>query len=195
MEKQITKYLLQNILEKNKIVHKTEIMKLTTIKQAHIYCKIYNLTGQVIGPLLEYYIKQKFNMIKNNASLCIGDVIHNNTNYEIKVSIGGCKNNNFNYVQLRMNHDCNYLLTAYYLNNTNIETYGELFIFKLSKNNIKKLIINYGSYAHGCISKLGKITIKDLDYVDNDKEYALRPKYNDKCWNELLQFRIDEINI
>ena len=27
----------------------------------------------------------------------------------------------------------------------------------------------------------------------NDKEYAIRPKYGGKCWNELLQFRVQEI--
>lgn len=26
----------------------------------------------------------------------------------------------------------------------------------------------------------------------NNNEYAIRPIYNDKCWNELLKFRIHE---
>ena len=45
-------------------------------------------------------------------------------------------------------------------------------------------------YEHN-FKKLGKISKKDLDNEENTKEYALRPKYGDKCWNELLQFRIN----
>jgi hypothetical protein len=33
----------------------------------------------------------------------------------------------------------------------------------------------------------------ELSNIANDKEYAIRPKYGDKCWNELLSFRVDEI--
>ena len=97
-------------------------------------------------------------MIKNSSSLCIGDLQHNNVNLEIKVSNGGQDNNKFNYVQLRLNHKCDYLLTAYYIDQSNIDMLGELFIFRLSKDNIKQMILHYGGYAHGTISKLGKIT-------------------------------------
>ena len=117
---------------------------------------------------------------------------HNEINYEIKVSNGGKEHNKFNYVQIRMNHECEYILTAYYINNDNIEIEGELFIFKLTKINIKKLILKYGGYAHGTKQKLGEITEEDLENPLNDKEYTIRPKYGDKCWKELLQFRVDE---
>ena len=186
---------LQNILELSKRDHKIEIMKENTIKDAHIYCKINNLSGQVSGPLIESFIKQKYNMIKNSSSLCIGDLQHNNVNLEIKVSNGGQDNNKFNYVQLRLNHKCDYLLTAYYIDQSNIDMLGELFIFRLSKDNIKQMILHYGGYAHGTISKLGKITENDINDPFNDKEYAFRPKYGDQCWNMLLQFRIDEVTI
>ena len=73
------------------------------------------------------------------------------------------------------------------------ETEGELFIFKLTKINIKKLIFKYGGYAHGTKQKLGEITEDELENPINDKEYAIRPKYGSKCWNELLQFRVQEI--
>lgn len=46
---------------------------------------------------------------------------------------------------------------------------------------------------HGTVQKLGKITEIELSNIANDKEYAIRPKYGDKCWNELLSFRVDEI--
>jgi len=184
---------LSHILRTSRCNHKIEIMKQPNIKRAHIYCKVNQLSGQISGPLIEHYIKAKYGMTKNNSSLCTGDLQQNETNYEIKVSNGGKENNKFNYVQLRMNHVCEYIFTAYYLNANNIETEGELFIFKLTKADIKKLIFKYGGYAHGTIHKLGEITESDLENPMNDKEYAIRPKYGDTCWNELLHFRVDEI--
>jgi len=184
---------LKYILGISQCNHKIEIMKEDNIKCAHIYCKINQLSGQVSGPLIEYYIKTKYSMEKNNASLCLGDLQHNQVNFELKISNGGKENNRFNYVQLRMNHDCVYIFTAYYLCEDNIDNEGELFIFKLNKDDIKKLILSYGGYAHGTVQKLGKITEFELSNTTNDKEYAIRPKYGDKCWNELLSFRVDEI--
>ena len=188
-----SKLKLAHILSLSKCNHKLQIIKLPNIKQAHIYCKENLLSGQVSGPLIEYYIKDKYEMTKNKASLCIGDLQLNQTNVEIKVSNGGKDNNKFNYVQLRMNHTCDYILTAYYIHEGNLDLLGELFIFRLSKKDMKELILKYGGYAHGTIQKLGPITSEDLDDVTNDKEYAIRPKYGDKCWQNLLQFRIQDI--
>jgi len=176
-------------------IHTENIIKLETIKQAHMYCKYNNLTGQYTGPILEKYIRLKYKMGKNNASACNGDTNLNGKNFEIKVSNGGKENNKFNYVQIRPTHDCEYIFTAYYIDYTNLEQLGELFIFYLTKENIKNMILLYGSYAHGTIEKLGKITKNDLDDINNQKEYSFRPKYGDKCWNYLLQFRIEEINV
>lgn len=189
------KIKLQQILNLSKCNHKLEILKQPNIKYAHIYCKINQLSGQETGALVENYIKEFFKMKKNNPSLCIGDLQHKQINYEIKVSTGGKDNNKFNYVQLRINHICEYILTAYYINDNNIDTLGELFIFKLNKLDIKHIILNYGSYAHGTVQKLGPINEEDLENEMNGKEYAIRPKYGDKCWNYLLQFRIDEFSI
>lgn len=186
---------LKNILDISHIDHNVEIMKQSDLKNAHIYCKINQLSGQISGPLIENYIRIKYNMKKNNSSLCIGDLQHDKTNFEIKISTGGKDNNKFNYVQLRLNHECHYILTAYYIDKNNLETLGELYIFRLNKNDIKLFILNYGEYAHGTIKKLGRITYDDLENPNNDKEYSIRPKYGDKCWNNLLNYRIDEIII
>lgn len=187
------KELLDN--DNSNKIHTENIMKLPTLKDAHIYCKYNKLSGQYTGLILEKYIKIKYNMIKNNIYSCNGDLKYNNTNIEIKASNGGKENNKFNFVQIRMNHDCEYILTAYYIDNNNLETLGELFIFKLNKENIKSLVLKYGGYAHGTVGKLGKISKEDLDDIINQKEYVLRPKYGSECWNELLKFRIDEIVI
>lgn len=189
---------LKLILDTSKVNHKEEILKRETLKDAHIYCKLNNLSGQEAGPLIETYMKEKFNMEKNDPSACIGDMkisglLTNqpaNENVEIKISNGGKTNNKFNYVQLRLNHDCDYIFTAYYLDYTNLNQTGELFVFYLNKTIIKELIAKYGTYAHGTIKKLGQISKKDLDCNSNTKEYALRPKYGDKCWKDLLRFRI-----
>ena len=192
-----TKIKLKQLLDSSRSnkIHTETIMNLPKLKDAHIYCKYNNLSGQFTGPVLEKFIKIKYNMTKNNASSCNGDLKCNEINVEIKASNGGKENNKFNFVQLRMNHNCVYILTAYYLDYTNLEKLGELYIFKLNKENIKQLIVKYGGYAHGTIGELGEITIEDLNDPTNQKEYALRPKYGDKCWVELLNFRIDEIII
>ena len=181
---------LRDILYAANCNHKAEIMKELNLKEAHKYCKINQLSGQLSGSLIEQYITNKYNMSKNDASLCIGDVYYKRANIEIKISCGGNKHNQFNYVQLRVNHDCNYILTAYYISCDNINQGGELFIFKISKANIKKIILKYGSYAHGTTNILGKITKADLDNKNNNKEYSIRPKYGDSCWCELLMYRI-----
>lgn len=51
---------LKLYLDNCKKNHKLEILKLQTLKDAHIYCKINNLSGQISGPLIEYYIKDKY---------------------------------------------------------------------------------------------------------------------------------------
>lgn len=164
MEKQ----LLKNILNSSVVDHNTSIMSRNSVKEAHIYCKINNLSGQVSGPLIEKFMKNKYNMVKNNSSLCIGDLYYKEIGkkFEIKTSNGGKTHNKFNFVQLRMNHNCDYLFTAYYLDNSNINTLGELFIFRITKIDIKQLVLKYGTYAHGTLSKLGLITSEDLTLVN-----------------------------
>jgi len=186
---------LMRVLARTCINHHNEIMKEPSIKHAHVYCKIQGLSGQITGPLIEKYIQYKCNMSKNHASQCIGDLQHNGCNLEIKVSNGGQNHNKFNYVQMRMNHQCDYLLTAYYLDDSNVSALGDLFLFRISKHDLRQIIAQYGSYAHGTKEKLGAITLSDLENQENTKEYALRPKYGDECWKSLLPFRIEEFAI
>ena len=94
---------LKVLFDSTKIIHKTEILKEETLKYAHIYCKLNNLSGQSAGPAIECYIGHKYNMSKNSASECTGDLHHTGTNYEIKSSFGGKDGNKFNFVQFRMN--------------------------------------------------------------------------------------------
>lgn len=165
---------LNNILcIDNKIDYKKEIIKQKTIKDAHIFCKINQLNGQTFGYLIEHYIIDKFLMEKINSSLQLGDAKKHDLYYEIKTSLGGKFHNKFNYVQLRLNHKIDYyIFLAYYLDKNNVNTCGELFIFKLNKIQLESIISKYGTLAHG--------TKKENKDENLYKEFALRLKYNSK---------------
>jgi hypothetical protein len=180
---------LVNILKNKKINHETEVLKCKTLKSVHKYCVVNHLSGQKTGPLIEKYIIQRGGMCKVNASECIGDSIHNNQNIEIKVSTGGQERNKFNFVQIRPLHDIQYyIFTAYYIDWINIVDEGELFIFIINKPDMVDLLEKYGSYAHGTIYKLGRITRESIG-SKQDVEYALRTNYGDKLWSNLLEYR------
>jgi hypothetical protein len=185
--------MLKEHLARSMINHENEIMKEITLKNAHIYCVLNSVSAQQYGPLLEKYIRIKNNFIKNVASGCNGDCSKDDKNVEIKASIGGARHNKFNWVQLRISHDINYyILTAYNLTSKNIDNQGELYIFTVPKYDMLTLISMYGGYAHGTIKEHGHITIYDLQDENNKKEYALRPLIGDKCWVDIMKFRITD---
>lgn len=184
---------LKEHLVRSSINHENEILKENSLKEAHIYCVINNVSAQQYGPLIEKYLLCKNNFTKNNASECTGDCNKDNKNAEIKASLGGAKHNKFNWVQLRPSHNIHYyILTAYHLTNSNVEEGGDMYIFNVPKESMYQLILNYGGYAHGTNKEHGKITIEELKNETNMKEYALRPTYNDKCWQDIVKFRINE---
>lgn len=183
--------LRSKILEKE-IDHNILIMKEENLKNAHLYCIINDIQSQKYGLLLENYICNKYGFEKINSRIGKGDCKKDEKTYEIKVSLGGKTFNKFNYVQIRFDHLCDYyLLLAYHVDMTNIDEEGELYIFRLSSIELKGLIIKYGGYAHGTIKELGKISETTIEEKKNI-EYAIRPLYNSKCWEELLKFRINE---
>lgn len=168
--------------------HEAQVMSLSNLKEAHVYCVIHNLSTQRYGPLLEKFIRVKFNYKKLKVIDCAGDGSKNGRNVEIKVSLGGRSHNKFNFVQLRPSHSCTaYILTAYHLSIENVRLEGELFIFIIPAEDIKRLILSFGGYAHGTTKEHGSISEQTLT-----KEYAIRPKINDACWRALLPFRVSE---
>jgi hypothetical protein len=188
--------MLKEHLALLKVNHEEQVMKLATLKEAHVYCVIYNVSAQQYGPLLEKFIRTKFNYIKNKAEDCTGDCFKDGKNSEVKVSLGGTRHKKFNFVQIRPSHDCDtYILTAYHLSHENIESEGELYIFKVPKKDIKNIVISYGGYAHGTIKEHGKITADSLNDENIIKEYALRPTINDNCWKALMKFRVSETSL
>lgn len=186
---------LKEHLNLAKVIHEDQLMSLNTLKEAHIYCILHGLTAQQYGPLLERFILTKFNYAKNNAKDCIGDCSKNGNNTEVKVSLGGSTHTKFNFVQIRPSHGCDtYILTAYHLTPDNVESEGELYVFKVSKEEIKKIIVAHGIYVHGTIKEQGVITYTSLNEKGN-KEYALRPSFNDVCWKALMLYRVSEESI
>lgn len=184
---------LKHIFLKKDINHGLQIEAKDNIKEAVVYCIVNNIPTQKYGILLENYIIGKFNYTRKKASECCGDCSKDAKTYEIKISNGGSSFDRYNYVQIRLNHDIHYyILTAYNLNNENLEKGGELFIFKVSNEEMKLLLASYGHYAHGTISKNGPITLLSLYEKENKYEYALRCKYGDDCWKDLQEFRIKE---
>lgn len=172
-----------------------DILKIGSLKEACIYCKYYNLSSQQYGPLLERYIIEKFKYIKNNAKDCNGDCSKNTMNFEIKISFGISQKSNsckFNFVQLRLTQYCeSYILICYQLSPENIEeNLGELYIFKVPKEELKKIVLSHGGYAHGTIKVNGVMTSESIDNTKN--EYAIRPSINDECWKKLMIFRVSE---
>lgn len=183
-------------LNLSKVNHDEQVMQLATLKEAHTYCVIHGVSTQQFGSLLERFIRIKFNYIKNKAEDCNGDCSKDGKNSEVKVSLGGTTHTKFNFVQIRPSHDCEtYILTAYNLSSENVELEGELYIFKVSKEEIKKLIVSFGGYAHGTIKEHGKITMESLNDIKSTKEYALRPTINDSCWKALMPFRVSEFGL
>ena len=183
---------LRRLLMDSSKNHMDEIEKCKSLKEAHVYCKLNSLSGPLSGPLIERYMQKAFGMSKIKARDCAGDLVLNEVSYELKISNGGKNNNRFNYVQLRMNHECQYILTAYYLDNTNVAKMGELFVFRLTKEALKALLVEHGAYAHGTKRVLGEISMEDLNRKDNTKEYSLRPCYGDACWRDLMRYRLPE---
>lgn len=187
---------LEEYLAISKINHEYHIMNLATLKEANTYCIIHRVSAQQYGTLLEKFVRTKFNYSKNNASDCTGDCSKEGKNSEVKVSLGGAKHKKFNFVQIRPSHDCDtYILTAYHLSPENVETEGELYIFKVPKSDIKNLVVSYGDYAHGTIKELGIITKDSINDELSIKEYSIRPTINDECWNALLEFRVPESDL
>lgn len=192
---------LRDHLHSIQVKHNDEILKQPTLKDAHIYCVLQGISAQQYGPLIEQYIIHIFGYKKRNAGDCVGDCSKEREgiceNVEIKASLGGSTHTKFNYVQIRLSQNIDYyLLTAYHLIPTNVDESGVLYIFRVPKEEMKALILQYGGYAHGTIKERGKITIDSINCKDGPiREYAIRPQYGDKCWNTLLQYKCTESDL
>lgn len=177
---------------RNPICYKNKCQIENNILYKCIYCKKY-LSATQWSPLLEDYIKTKFSLKKpvNNTS---GDgCSKNNKNIEIKVSLGDTKGN-FNFVQIRPDHDVNFYILMCF--NVYEDELGKIYWFLCPADKLYNLLPKYGRYAHGTTEKFGKITLDNL--FGHNYEYALRPQpaKNIGLWKILTeQFSCDEKHI
>ena len=134
-----------------------------------LLCKYY-LSSMQWGPLLEKYIKNKFNISKPKNSTSGDGCSPKNKNIEIKVSLGTIEGT-FNFVQIRPDHNVQfYLFLAY---DVHYGKEGKVYWFLCKAQELYKLIPQYGGYAHGTVSKFGNIHSRNLK--GRNMEYALRP--------------------
>lgn len=168
----------------------------TNILNKSILCKHY-LSSNKWSILLENDIRDRFHLRKSNDNIS-GDAISvKNFTIEIKVSLGS-SNKAFNFVQLRPHHQIDYyLFLVYDLYSGNL---GKNHWFLIEKDDINKLILEYGSYAHGLTSNFGKITIRSIN--TNTYEYSLRPNShtpkNTKSrilWEKMMEYSKTEQEI
>jgi hypothetical protein len=188
---------------RRRVAYQREIVKEATLKDAHIYCVTRKVRPHEYGSLLEHYICTKHGFERNGASSRTGDMRVDHENAEVKVSIGiGCdchptRRVKFNWVQLRPTHGVHfYVLTAYHLAHENVASDGELYVFRVPKHEMVRLLVRYGGYAHGTKARLGKIAADDMgdETTSSTKEYALRPAYGGACWRELLEMRVASLS-
>ena len=162
---------------------KSALLAENSFRDAAIIAKT-QLSSQAYSPALEAWLKARLNIgpAVNETS---GDGVWDKQNIEIKVSLGG-KSGQFNFVQIRPDHDIDgYLFVTYSIWN------DEVTWFYVSPNDMNDLILEFGGYAHGTIKALGKITEDNIK--GRNCEYALRPDPHKKsgkaraCWDALVR--------
>ena len=169
----------------------------------HNIAKINNeetLTGKCImarlllspqSTVMESIIRNDLN-IEGPENETSGDGHKDGVNYEIKVSLHA-KGGKINFVQIRPDHNIGaYILMSY--NMYENEKIGMAHIFNVPADKLYKLVADYGGYAHGTLSKLGKITSENIK--GRGCEYALRCNPNKgkgknfELWQELLKHQV-----
>jgi hypothetical protein len=162
-----------------------------------ILCKKF-LSSNQWSVLLEGYIKDKFKIKKAEDGISGDGISPSGLKIEIKVSLGGL-DGSVNFVQIRPDHKIDYYLFLVY--NLFEDEIGGIYWFLCPAIRLYKLIPEFGGYAHGTISKLGKISNENL--YNRNCEFALRPNpiKNKGCksrelWDRIkLEFEVDEEDI
>ncbi len=176
---------------KSREYYKLLCLKETDLLKKCILCKHY-LNSQEWAIMMENFIKEQTG-INNKVDNISGDGEKFGYNFEIKVSLGS-QNGQFNFVQIRPDHNIDYYILIGY--DIFEGTFGKVYVMKIPSVIIHDLIIEYGSYAHGTISKLGKIHNSNIK--GRNLEFALRPNPQNtsntvayKLWKVLLKYEID----
>ena len=193
MQSKNNKYIKEIVNSlRNPICYKEKCINETNLLHKCIYCKKY-LSSNQWGPLLEKHVKKIFFINKPINNLSGDGNSKNNKNIEIKISLGQ-KNGQFNFVQIRPDHNIDFYIFMCY--NMYDDKIGKIYWFLCPANKLYKLILLYGEYAHGTKEKLGDINSNNM--FGHNYEYALRPNpiskgIKNQLWNKLIKrFLCDE---
>ena len=166
----------------------------TDLHRKVVLCKRY-LSSNVWSILLEKHIKKTFNIVQKSGTTHGDGISPKKFNIEIKISLGS-STGNFNFVQLRPNHKIHYYLFLCY--DLYFGDIGKIYWFLCKPEELYALIPDFGSYSHGSIQQLGKITMTSIK-LRNNNEYSLRPNpgigssKSNILWSKMLEkFSCDE---
>ena len=183
LKKKLYKYL-----KKKNINYWERFSRFRTFKASLAYAKV-ELSGPQYGPFIQKLIIKKNYWTKILAKELKGDFKTTLGVYiELKISLGTIKCNKFNFGQIRLQHEVDfYILIAYYVSDSNWNKLGEVFIFKLKKNEISAFIGN--CYSHGTINGWNDL---DSKIIEKHSEKSIGVSYNSIAWKKLLKFRISQ---
>ena len=180
----------------NKFIEEKElaILQATESKDLWEVCVLLRVYTSPQSTDAEKIIKKnlQINNAKDNIS---GDGVKNEIKYEIKVSVHdvNCK---VNIRQIRPHHNINfYIIVAFNLFGG---IKGEAYLFKIPAEVIYELVVDYGGYTHGTVSKNGVVTKESISDKNTKYEYSLtadpNATYGTKArelWDKLLVFKVD----
>ena len=131
--------------------------------------------------------------LENAPDRMSGDASINGLNIEIKCSTHA-KLSSFNFVQIRPGHNVQcYLFVGYNL--WHGDALGKEYLFKIPSEDLYKIVVEHGGYAHGSKTALPAITLATMK--GNGYEYALRvdPNTRGRCkqmlWDKLLKYKVE----
>lgn len=182
-----TDQLVAEMRNRDQIVSqvKQQIKNITQdAREACVHCRAY-LRPQSFGQTLEMFIKRKFKL-QDKVNETSGDAASAIGNIEIKVSLGD-KDGGWCMQQIRPHHNVDFYLGMFYSLNED-----RVYFILIPHNEINKLVMEFGGFAHGTKNKKGKMVIDSEDefglffnkYKENTRSFRL--------WEKIKQFELSE---
>ena len=170
-------------------VTKQLMINAQTLLEKCILNREYNSpTSDVFEQVIKHDLK-----LENAPDKMSGDASINGLNIEIKCSTHA-KHSSFNFVQIRPDHNVQcYLFVGYNL--WHADALGKEYLFKIPSEDLYKIVVEHGGYAHGSKTALPAITLATMK--GNGYEYALRvdPNTRGRCkqmlWDKLLKYKVE----
>ena len=152
-------------------------------------CIINRCESSPTSDVFEQVIKHDLKL-ENAPDKMSGDASKNGLNIEIKCSTHA-KDSNFNFVQIRPDHNVHFYLFVGY-NLWHDDALGKEYLFKIPSEDLYNMVVEHGGYAHGSKMVLPTITLATMK--GNGYEYALRVNPNAGkrvLWKKLLKYKVE----